>query len=365
MEDGRGRKLTQGEMAEVLAQVKQNQLHGNQARKNELMNIASFADNLYPPNNEAEYHVWAKGILDSVKHGSQNRLHPLLSYIWLPYEQPNKTWARSWLPEVVPDSTPGWKLTLMYCLGASHNDIATRIVTLGVEEQGYKKQVITVASKIRKRVDDWRLEHGGLLFSTATKQAIPKVTEAILTGVYREKNGPSKANKRYRAALTQLQLHFNCSWQIDSKNGIMVQPAISSRHTEALDRQNYVRLFKPRALPEQIGVCLDSLNISRPRTTDLRIQHPKLLQAHLLQLDQDKEAYMVGAHKPAIPKANRALSHVLGVEHHRAGNRGGPEPPGIRGMFDQSRQQPLSIYMPRILSKPAHPNPNSAYWQVT
>jgi hypothetical protein len=117
--------------------AKQEYEAGIRARKSELLSIPAFAQTFRPADNEAEYNVWAKDISDSVHGGSQERLHPLLSYIWLPYQIPDGTWTRSWIPMSVPESTPSWKLTLMYCLGANTKDITRRMITVGVEESKY------------------------------------------------------------------------------------------------------------------------------------------------------------------------------------------------------------------------------------
>jgi putative NADPH-quinone reductase len=46
------------------------------------------AETSMAPDNEAEYVFWAEAIVATMPLYSESRLHPLLSYIWLPYDQP-------------------------------------------------------------------------------------------------------------------------------------------------------------------------------------------------------------------------------------------------------------------------------------
>lgn len=293
-----GRPLTRAEKGDVMKQVQQLLHNGVRRNLAEPMVLVEYANNVFPPNNELAYVQWAKRYMDDPNLSDTN-LPPIMSYIWQPYPRPPSVWSRGWLPDSIDEyNLPHWKLMLMYCLGAGPDEIAARAMTLSPQAPNYKAERSRMKGRFRRRIDDWRKTRGGLVFANA-KQETSKIIESILTGTYRnfENNG---TDRDYRRALTPLQLHFNCLWDIDPQAGIMVQPNREGADAQVNHRvpyggRNYSRLFKLAPMPSWVNDQLVALNIALPDRAALKQQHPLLFQDHLCSIDPNiNTTYAVG-----------------------------------------------------------------------
>ena len=239
----------------------------------------NFAANIMPPGNEEAYVTWAKNIMANVPSWSQSNLPPLLSYIWLPYAQPNSNWSRSWLPsKMEEDKVEPWQIALMYALGASTMDMAGCMVTVDCHDSGYEKAKRQLKARLRKRMDEWRKKHGGLMFRDGTPKKPTKMFESIFTGVF---VGAEVVN--YRGPLSELQVAFNCVWDIDRETGAMIQPydtESSSRRKGALPHESRNRhpLFERLSIPKDIEHEMVTNKVHRPDNQVLRTSFPALFQ---------------------------------------------------------------------------------------
>lgn len=247
--------------------------------------VHSYMGNVMAPETENEYVEWASNIMETAVEMEATNLHPILSYLYLPYPMPNEKWSRARLPDQLDTATPAWQLMLMYCLGASTMQMAARMVdpSLGAGTTQFKAAQMATKSRLRKRMDDWRKQHGGLCFRHAAP-LVTKISKAIFTGVFEEMHKEEVKERHLRAALTPLQVMFNCVWSIDVIKGNMVQPAAKdqdTKDTESYKGRAYCPLFKLRTMPPEIVSLMQTNDLELPDDANLRTQFPQLFRGGL------------------------------------------------------------------------------------
>jgi hypothetical protein len=253
------------------------------------------------PEDRKQYNHWAQEVVDSLQNHNENNLPPILSLIYIPWVKPKYERRLTdeegnpilsdygneplkdipWLPRTIPYQTKGWLLTAYRALGAENIEIARRVKktdphgkeigarikaqpgakrttridsdddvndagngeyeTKGEKKAGRDHLLGAIARKLGKTADDWRRNHGGILFIDSKTELhgrkIPMLTKAVLAGALKDKQ------QDHRRPLTKLQLFSNCLWEIDSATRRMRQLDSGLARWQPMYRPNMTKEF--------------------------------------------------------------------------------------------------------------------------